>query len=226
MNCASATMPASFSSRIASLFSSIVVSLRKRSSFSCAAASVPSETCTRPALRNNGSSSRSRRMSVTRVLMPQCTVTLAGDQLLAERDELLAVDRRFLVREDEESDLEVAHQGFDLVGEFLRVAHPVLAPELPLRAEAAGERAAAREIRHRNPGIERHVDVLVPLEQRPVRRQRVEVLDDRARRRRDDLAVLRGRRCPGCCARSRPARPSAIARSSSTMISSPSPRTM
>ncbi len=51
MNCASVTMPASRSSWIAFLFCSIVVSLLKRSSFSCAAASVPSETWIRPALR-------------------------------------------------------------------------------------------------------------------------------------------------------------------------------
>ena len=108
MNWASATMPASLSSLIASLFSSIVVSLRKRSSFSCAAASVPSETCTSPALRYSGSRSRSRRMSVTRVLMPHFTREVALDQFLAQRDELLAVDRRLLVGEDEEADLVLA----------------------------------------------------------------------------------------------------------------------
>ena len=76
MNCASVTMPASRSRRMARLFCSIVVSLLKRSSFNCAAASVPRLTCTRPARRNIGSSCSSRRMSVTRVLMPHCT--LAG----------------------------------------------------------------------------------------------------------------------------------------------------
>ncbi len=76
MNCASATMPFLRSSSIARLFCAIVVSLLKRSSFSCAAASVPSETWISPARRYIGSSSSSRRMSVTRVLMPHSTGSL------------------------------------------------------------------------------------------------------------------------------------------------------
>ena len=226
MNWASATMPASLISLIASLFCSIVVSLRKRSSLSCAAASVPSEMCTSPALRNMGSRSRSRRMSVTRVLMPHFTPQVALDQFLAQRDELAPVDGGLLVREDEEADLELLHQHFDLVDELDRVARAVLAPELPLRAEAAGERAAAREVRHRDAAVERDVDVLVPLEQRPVGRQRVEVADHRARRRRHQLAVLEEREALDLAARARACVPSAIACSSSTAISSPSPRTM
>jgi hypothetical protein len=71
MNCASTTMPASRSSRIAFLFCATVVSLLKRSSFSCAAASVPSDTWIEPRLAvERAGSSSSRRMSVTRVLMP------------------------------------------------------------------------------------------------------------------------------------------------------------
>jgi hypothetical protein len=51
MNCASTKMSASRSSWIARLFSATLVSLLNWSSLSCAAASVPSETCTSPALR-------------------------------------------------------------------------------------------------------------------------------------------------------------------------------
>jgi hypothetical protein len=38
----------------------------------------------------------------------------------------------------------IAHERFDLVHKSLRITRAVLAPELPLAAEAAGERAAAR----------------------------------------------------------------------------------
>ncbi len=190
MNWASATMPASLSSLIASLFCSTVVCLRKRSSFNWAAASVPSETCTSPALRYRGSRSRSRRMSVTRVLMPHFTPSSRSISSSHSAMNLRAVDGRLFVRQDEEADLVLLHQHLDLVDELLGVARAVRAPELPLRAEAAGERAAAREVRHRHAAVERDVDVLVPLEQRPVGRQRIQVLDHRARRGRHQLAVL------------------------------------
>ncbi len=118
---------------------------------------------------------------------------VAGGEFLAQGDELAPIDGGLLVREDEEANLVVPYQDLDLVDELLRVASAVLAPELPLRAEATGERAATREVRHRDPDPERDVDVLVPVEQRPVRRQVVEVLDDRPRGRRHDLAVLEER---------------------------------
>ena len=47
-------------------------------------------------------------------------VEVAGDQLLAERDELLLVDGRLLVGEDEEADIVVALQRLDLVDDLLR----------------------------------------------------------------------------------------------------------
>jgi hypothetical protein len=77
--------------------------------------------------------------------MPHSTA-VALDQLFAELDELLAVDGGLFVGQDEEADLVVAHQGLDLVDHLLRVADAVVAPELPLAAEAAGEGAAAREV--------------------------------------------------------------------------------
>jgi hypothetical protein len=109
-------------------------------------------------------------MSVTRVLMPHLHLVgqAAGDQLLAELDELLAVDGGFLVGEDEEADVVVVDQVLDLVDHLLRIAHAVVAPELPLRAERAGEGAAARHVGDGDAHAERHVDVFVPFQQRPV----------------------------------------------------------
>jgi hypothetical protein len=93
--------------------------------------------------------------------MPHCTLSrqVAGDQLLAELDELLAVDGGFLVGEDEEADVVIVHQVLDLVDHLLRVAHAVVAPELPLRAERAGEGTAARHVGDGHAHAERHVDV-------------------------------------------------------------------
>ncbi len=117
----------------------------------------------------------------------------APDQLLAEFGELRLVDRRLLVGEDEEAHLMVVHQPLDLVDHLLRVAHPVVAPEFPLRAERAGEGTAPRHVRDRHPGAERHVDVFRPFEDRPVRIDAVEILH-RARRlgRHDLVAVAEG----------------------------------
>ncbi len=115
---------------------------------------------------------------------------LALDEFLAEGDELLAVDGGLLVGEDEEADLVVAHQGLDLVDHLLRVADAIVAPELPLAAEAAGERAAAGEVGDGDAHAHRDVDVLGPLEDAPVGGDAVEVLDRRFGRRRDDLAVV------------------------------------
>ena len=191
MNCASATMPASLISLIASLFCSIVVSLRKRSSLSCAAASVPSETCTRPALRYIGSSSRSRRMSVTRVLMPHLTPRSRRISSSHSATNL----RRLIVGSSsarmKKPILYSRHQHLDLVDELLRVARAVLAPELPLRAEAAGERAAARKVRHGHAAVRAGCRCTYPT--RAATSPGVSVsrsLDRRVRRRGDDLAIL------------------------------------
>jgi hypothetical protein len=110
-------------------------------------------------------------MSVTRVLMPHLHLVrqVARDQLLAELDELLAVDGGFLVGEDEEADIVVVHQVLDLVDHLaFGIAHAVVAPELPLRAERTGEGAAARHVGDGHAHAERHVDVLLPFQQRPV----------------------------------------------------------
>ncbi len=110
----------------------------------------------------------------------------AGDQLLAEFGELRLVDRRFLVGEDEEPDLVVVHQPLDLVHDLLRIAHAVVAPELPLRAERAGEGTAPRHVGDRDPHAERDVDVFRPFEDRPVGIDAVEILDRGRGLRRDD----------------------------------------
>ena len=74
---------------------------------------------------------------MTRVLMPHWMPRSRRDQLLAELDELLLVDGRLLVGEDEEADVVVLHQRLDLVDHLLGIADAVVAPELPLRAEAS-----------------------------------------------------------------------------------------
>jgi hypothetical protein len=114
----------------------------------------------------------------------------AGDQLLAELHELLAVDGGFLVGEDEEADLVLVHQPLDLVHHLDRIAHAVVAPELPLRAEGAGEGTAPRHVRDRDAHAERDVDVFLPLEERPVRVEPVEVLDGGGGLGRDDLVAV------------------------------------
>ena len=57
------------------------------------------------------------------------------DQLLTEFDEFLAVDRGFLVGKYEEADAVIVHKVLDLVHDLFRIAHAVIAPEFPLRAE-------------------------------------------------------------------------------------------
>ena len=64
-------------------------------------------------------------------LIGQATV----DQFLTELDKLLAVDAGFLVGQDEKADLMFVYQLLDLVHDFDRIAHPVVAPEFPLRTE-------------------------------------------------------------------------------------------
>ncbi len=189
MNCASATMPASRSSWIAFLFCAIVVSLRKRSSLSCAAASVPSETWTSPARRNIGSSFSSRRMSVTRVLMPHCKPRSRAISSSQNAMNFL----RWIVGSSsarmKKPTLCSRTSDFDLVDHRLRIAYPVVAPELPLAAEAARKRTATREVRDRNAHPHRDVDVLVPLEDAPVGQDAVEIRDRRLGRRRDHFAA-------------------------------------
>ena len=133
-------------------------------------------------------------MSVTRVLMPHLTLSgqAARDQFFAELNELLAVDGRLFVGEDEEADLMIAHQRLDLVDHLLGIADAIVAPEFPLRAERTGERTAARHVGNSDAHAERHVDVLFPLQQRPVGIDGVEILDRRRGGRRDDHAVVGG----------------------------------
>jgi len=115
------------------------------------------------------------------------------DQLLTELYELLAVDGGFFVGQDEEADLMVTNQGFNLVDDLLGIANAIVAPEFPLAAEAAGERAAARQVGDRHPHAERHIDVFFPFQDRPVRADRIQVFHRwRSARRQDGLAVAIG----------------------------------
>ena len=143
---------------------------------------------------------------------PPQDVDLTVDQFLAEGDELLLVDGGLLIRQDEEADLEFFLQLDDLVDHLLRVADAVIAPELPLRAERAGEGAAPRHVGNGDADAERDVLVLGPIEDRPVGLDRVQVLDGGGGGRGDHLAVnyigealdrgpalhpLAARHCPG-----------------------------
>jgi hypothetical protein len=152
MNCASVTMPASRSSAMAFLFCAIVVSLLKRSSFSCAAASVPRLTWISPALRNIGSSFSSRRMSVTRVLMPHSTGRL---RLISSSQKAMNFLRWMVGSSSARmkkptwwSRTRSSISSTTLIG----LADAVVAPELPLAAEGAGEGAAAGEVGDRHAG--------------------------------------------------------------------------
>ena len=98
------------------------------------------------------------------------------DQLLTEFDEFLLVDGGFFVGQNEEANAMVIHQPLDLIHHLFRVAHAVVAPELPLRAEGTGKGAAPRHVRDRHLHAQRHVDVLVPFEDGPVRVDPVQVL--------------------------------------------------
>ena len=100
-----------------------------------------------------------------------------GDEFFAEFGELLLVDGGFLVGEDEEADIVVVDQPLDLIDHLLGIAHTIVAPELPLRTEGTGEGAAAGHVRDGDAHAERHVDVLAPGEDVPVRHDAVEILD-------------------------------------------------
>ena len=115
---------------------------------------------------------------------------VAVDEFLAELDEHLLVDLGFFVGEDEEAHAVDFDQFLDLVDHALGIAHAVIAPELPLRAEATGEGTAARHVRGRDRHAERDVDVLLPLQDAPVRPDRIHVLDRRLGLGGDHLAVL------------------------------------
>jgi len=69
------------------------------------------------------------------------------------------------------------HQLLDLIDHALGVAHPIVAPELPLRTEATGKGAAARHVWGRDRYAEWDVDVFLPIEDAPVRPDRIDVLD-------------------------------------------------
>ena len=59
-----------------------------------------------------------QNVGYARVDTPE-NVEISLDQFLAEGDELLAVDRRFLVGKNEEADLMVAYQRLDFVHDLL-----------------------------------------------------------------------------------------------------------
>src|SRR5579883_1180076 len=115
---------------------------------------------------------------------------VAADQFLAECHELLLVDGRLFVCQNEKADIVIADQLLNLVDHALRIANSVVAPEFPLRTEAASEGAAARHVGNGHALAHRDVNILAPLEHAPVRRDRVEILYRRCRRRRDDLFAL------------------------------------
>ena len=153
----------------------------------------------------------------------------AGDQFLAELHEFLAIDRRLLVRQDEEAHVIAFVERLDFVDHLLGIAHAIVAPELPLRTERAGERAAARHIGDRDPAIERNVFIFAPLQDAPVRVDRIEVLDGRRGLGRHDLGALGGRSVkamPLIVWRVWAHSPDSMARTTSMRISSPSPRTI
>jgi hypothetical protein len=133
MNCASVKISASRSRRIASLFFDLGFLVEQVELQLCRGLGAE-DTCTSPALRYSGSNSLSRMMSVTRVLMPHCTLSGSPRAISSSQncDELLPVDRGFLVGEDEEADAVVVHQVLDLVHHLDGIAHAVVAPELPL----------------------------------------------------------------------------------------------
>ena len=84
----------------------------------------------------------------------------ARDQLLAELNELAAVDGGFFIGEDEKANLMVIDQAFNLVGHLFRVAHAVIAPEFPLATEGTGKGAPPRHVGNGDPHAKRGVKVL------------------------------------------------------------------
>ena len=96
-------------------------------------------------------------------------------------------------------------QLLDLVDHVLGIAHAVVAPELPLRAERAGEGAAAREVGDGDAGAQGDVGVLVPVEHVPVGLDRGHVLDRVGGFSRDDLFAFAEGETLDCAGVRRPA---------------------
>ena len=88
--------------------------------------------------------SRSRTMSVARMVAKKRTGSFAGDHLLQERPPLVLERRRVLVGERDEVDPVGAVQPLDLVRQLRRVAVPPLDPEAVLPAVGAAVGAAAQ----------------------------------------------------------------------------------
>jgi hypothetical protein len=114
----------------------------------------------------------------------------ACDQLVAEFNELLAVDGGLFVRKDEKADIVLGDQLFDFIDNLLGIAHPVIAPKLPLRTKGASERASPGKVRDGDAGAQRNIGVFVPFQDVPVRLDRVEILHGRGRMGRNDLIVF------------------------------------
>jgi hypothetical protein len=164
---------------------------------------------------------------VTRVLMPHLTLSGRPRAISSSQncDELLAVDGRFLVGEDEEADLVVVDQLLDLVDHLLRVTHPVVAPELPLRAERAGERAAARHVGDGHPH-RAGCRCTSPTRGCSSPADRIEVAHRGSGRGGDDLLALLKARPRTFFSDARASGPLAMVPIRLLKISSPSPRTM
>jgi hypothetical protein len=109
-------------------------------------------------------------MSVTRVLMPH--LTLSGRPRAISSSQNWMNFLRLMVGSSSarmKKPTVVVDQVLDLVDHLLRIAHAVVAPELPLAAEGTGEGAAARHVGNGDAHAERHIDVFAPIQERPVR---------------------------------------------------------
>jgi hypothetical protein len=93
---------------------------------------------------------------------------VAPDQFFAKRDKFLFVDGRLLVSEDEEADIVIADQALDFIDDLLRIANAIVAPEFPLRAEAAGERTTPRHVGNGDALAHRDVCVFAPFQHAPI----------------------------------------------------------
>ena len=78
--------------------------------------------------------------------MPPLHTEVAPHERFAPLDELLAVNRWLVVSYNEEADVVRLYQYLDFVQNLLGIARATRAPELPLQAEAARERTAARNL--------------------------------------------------------------------------------
>ena len=60
---------------------------------------------------------------------------VAFDQFLTKLNKFTPIDRGLFIREDKKADLLLIHQCFDFIHDLKRIAHAVISPKFPLRAE-------------------------------------------------------------------------------------------